>query len=347
MLGLVLFGVILYLVFAVWPDWLKDLLGRKKVFVGALLNGLTLASLYFLVASGFTLVFGLMRNVNLAHGSMFLLGGYIGYEAARLTGNWYIGSVAAFLALAIIGALMQVLVFQRIQGDDMRQTLVTIGISIVAANLMLAAWTGQTYQFEPGVNVPLLFALVFAPAGGVGRLLVEMAKAKGARVYGATSSPDKVSIAKAAGAEQVIVPGEQSLEDQIMALTQNQGVDVVYDAVGRDTFDHSVAALKNCGHLVSFGQASGDIGKKDIGALAGKSITLSRPNYGHYTDTAKKVGEATSAVWDALKKREISVQIGQRFELAQAADAHRMLEARQTTGSTLLLPTPFSESGIS
>ena len=142
-------ALLLYLIFAVWPEWVKDLLGRKKVFVNTLLNGLTLASLYFLVASGFTLVFGLMRNVNLAHGSMYLLGGYIGYEVARLTGNWYMGAIAAFLALAVIGAVMQYLVFQRMQGDDMRQTLVSIGISIVAADLMLAAWTGNTYQFEP------------------------------------------------------------------------------------------------------------------------------------------------------------------------------------------------------
>lgn len=142
-------AILLYLVFAVWPDWLEDALGRKKVFVNTLLNGLTLAALYFLVASGFTLVFGLMRNVNLAHGSMFLLGGYIGYEVASRSGNWFLGVIVAFLALAIIGALMQIFVFRRMQGDDLRQTLVTIGISIVAADLMLAAWSGTTYQFEP------------------------------------------------------------------------------------------------------------------------------------------------------------------------------------------------------
>lgn len=142
-------AVLLYLVFAVWPDWLVETLGRKKVFVTTLLNGLTLAALYFLVASGFTLVFGLMRNVNLAHGSMYLLGGYIGYEAAERSGNWFVGVVAAFAALAVIGAAMQYLVFRRMQGDDLRQTLVTIGISIVAADLMLAIWSGTTYQFQP------------------------------------------------------------------------------------------------------------------------------------------------------------------------------------------------------
>ena len=146
---LILAAFLAYLVFAVWPVWLIEIIGRKKVFVITLLNGLTLAGLYFLVASGFTLVFGLMRNVNLAHGSMYLLGGYIGYEVAERSGNWFLGGVVAFLALAIIGFLMQVLVFRRMQGQDLRQTLVTIGISIVAADLMLAAWSGTTYQFNP------------------------------------------------------------------------------------------------------------------------------------------------------------------------------------------------------
>ena len=141
--------VLVWLILAVWPDWLKDILGRKKTFVNTLLNGLTLAGLYFLVASGFTLIFGLMRNVNLAHGSMYLLGGYIGYEVADASGNWLLGAVVAFLALAAVGAILQVAVFRRMQGDDLRQTLVTIGISIVAADLMLAAWGGTTYQFEP------------------------------------------------------------------------------------------------------------------------------------------------------------------------------------------------------
>ncbi|QDG77593.1 branched-chain amino acid ABC transporter permease [Labrenzia sp. PHM005] len=141
--------VLVWLVLAVWPEWVKDVLGHKKTFVNTLFNGLTLAGLYFLVASGFTLIFGLMRNVNLAHGSMYLLGGYLGYEVAEYTGNWIMGAVAAFAVLAVLGAVLQVAVFQRMQGDDLRQTLVTIGISIIAADLMLAAWGGTTYQFAP------------------------------------------------------------------------------------------------------------------------------------------------------------------------------------------------------
>lgn len=137
-----------WLIFTVWPDWLISFAGRKKTFVNTLLNGLTLAGLYFLVASGFTLVFGLMRNINLAHGSMYLLGGYTGYEVSRLTGDWIIGCFSAFIVLAILGALLQFLVFRRMPGDDLRQTLVTIGISIIAADLMLAYWGGSAYQFD-------------------------------------------------------------------------------------------------------------------------------------------------------------------------------------------------------
>jgi branched-chain amino acid transport system permease protein len=119
-----------------------------KLFLLTFLNGLTLAALYFLVASGFSLVFGLMRNVNLAHGSLYLLGAYIGYSAIQWTGSWYLGVVAGFLAMALVGLLLQVLIFRHMEGQDMRQTMVTIGISIVLADLMLWIWSGNTYQFE-------------------------------------------------------------------------------------------------------------------------------------------------------------------------------------------------------
>ncbi len=147
-LGLLAGAVVLWMVFGIWPDWLDWLLDGKKTFVSAVLNGVTLAGLYFLVASGFTLVFGLMRNVNLAHGSLFLLGAYIGFDAAQWSGNWFLGVAAGALVIAGVGALLQVFVFQRLTGDDLRQTLVTIGISIVAADLMLAIWGGKTYQFS-------------------------------------------------------------------------------------------------------------------------------------------------------------------------------------------------------
>jgi branched-chain amino acid transport system permease protein len=120
-----------------------------KLFILTVMNGMTLAALYFLVASGFTLVFGLMRNVNLAHGSLYLLGGYVGFNVADWTGSWFLGVAAGFLGMAVVGAILQVVIFRRMQGQDLRQTLVTIGLSIVMADLMLAVWGGQTYQFDP------------------------------------------------------------------------------------------------------------------------------------------------------------------------------------------------------
>jgi len=141
-------AIVLWMVLGIWPAWLDTLLDGKKAFVSAVLNGVTLAGLYFLVASGFTLVFGLMRNVNLAHGSLYLLGAYIGYDVAGWTGNWFVGVIAGTLALGVFGALLQIVVFQRLAGDELRQTLVTIGISIVMADLMLAIWGGKTDQFS-------------------------------------------------------------------------------------------------------------------------------------------------------------------------------------------------------
>ena len=136
-------AVLLWAIFAVWPAALEDAIGRKKLFLNALFNGITLGGLYFLVASGFTLIFGLMRNVNLAHGSLYLLGGYVGYFAADITGFWLLAFPIAFLVVAFFGVMLQILVFRRIEGQDLRQTLVTLGISIVVADLMLWGFGGD------------------------------------------------------------------------------------------------------------------------------------------------------------------------------------------------------------
>ena len=149
--ALVIFAVVivlLWLTFAVWPPELVAVIGPKRVFLSALLNGITLGGLYFLVASGFTLIFGLMRNVNLAHGSLYLLGGYIGYGIGYVTGSLVLSLIVAFLVVAILGIVMQVTVFRWMEGQDLRQTLVTIGISIVLADLMLWIWGGDFYQVE-------------------------------------------------------------------------------------------------------------------------------------------------------------------------------------------------------
>ena len=212
-----------------------------------------------------------------------------------------------------------------------------------AAAVMLkgvTAWflLNQVHKLKRGET-----ALVYAPAGGVGHLLVQWASALGARVIGATSSNEKAQLARKAGADVVLVPGKKSLEQQVYDATNGVGVDVVFDAVGRDSFDHSIASSRAGGHLVSYGQASGDIGARDIGSLAANSLTLSRPNYSHYTDTQEKIIRASNAVWDALQSGMISVSIGQTYHLNDAASAHRAIESRQTTGSTLLLSNAVIE----
>lgn len=141
--------VLLWLIFAIWPIWLVDMIGRKKVFLSALFNGITLGGLYFLVASGFTLIFGLMRNVNMAHGSLYLLGGYAGYFTASWTGSWLLAFPVSFVCVAALGCVMQLLVFRRLGGQDLRQTLVTIGVSIVLADLMLWTFGGDFYSINP------------------------------------------------------------------------------------------------------------------------------------------------------------------------------------------------------
>jgi len=161
--------VVLWLIFATWPQGLEEAVGRKKVFLNALFNGITLGGLYFLVASGFTLIFGLMRNVNLAHGSIYLFGGYIGYTTDNLTGSWLFSFVMAFVAAALLGVILQVLVFRRMEGQDLRQTLVTIGISIVLADLMLWSFGGDFYQVQtPALLVgpaPLPFVVAVKSSG--------------------------------------------------------------------------------------------------------------------------------------------------------------------------------------
>ena len=170
---LIAIALLLWLVFTVWPPGLEDTIGKKKVFLNAVFNGITLGGLYFLVASGFTLIFGLMRNVNLAHGSLYLFGGYIGYAISAWTGSWILSFIVAFLVVALVGVVLQLVVFRRMEGQDLRQTMVTIGLSIVFADLMLWVFGGDFYQIQ-------------TPAWMVGPIelpLVTAVKSSGEAVY--------------------------------------------------------------------------------------------------------------------------------------------------------------------
>lgn len=179
-------------------------------------------------------------------------------------------------------------------------------------------------------------AVVHAAAGGVGSLLVQWASALGLRVIATVSTHEKAARARAMGAEEVIVGRGGGFVDTVMEITQDHGADVIFDAIGRDSFDASIAALALRGHLVSFGQASGDIGPREIGPLASKSVTLSRPNYGHYTGTRAEMARQAERLFRALDAGHLVIDPPTVFALDQAAEAHRELEAGRTTGSLVL-----------
>lgn len=141
-------AVLLWLILSPWSAGMESRLGRKRVFLNAVFGGITLGALYFLVAAGFTLIFGLMRNVNLAHGSLYLLGGYLGFEVSERTGSWLIAFPVVFVIVALVGIVLQNQVFRRMEGEELRQTMVTIGLSVVLADLMLWYWGGQSYTIQ-------------------------------------------------------------------------------------------------------------------------------------------------------------------------------------------------------
>jgi NADPH2:quinone reductase len=180
--------------------------------------------------------------------------------------------------------------------------------------------------------------LIHAAAGGVGQFLTQWTRRLGAVVIAAVSNQEKARLAAALGADHVVVSSQEDFSEATKRLTNGAGADVVLDAVGADSFARSLDALAVGGHLVSFGQASGPIGSYDIGKLSGKSLTISRPNYGHYTDTKEKLSCNVARFFSMLRNGAIRVSPPQRYALSRAPDAHRDLESRRTTGSLILIP---------
>ena len=176
-------------------------------------------------------------------------------------------------------------------------------------------------------------------AGGVGLSVIQGCRIAGAStIVSIDANPDKLDLASRVGATHVVDASSENALERVLGLTGGRGADVVYDGVGRDSFAHSVAALAVGGRLVSFGQASGDVGPYDVGSLAAKSATISRPDFAHYTDTPEKVTAITRRLFDAIERRIVRVGIGRRYPLREAAEAHRALEAGETVGSTILVP---------
>lgn len=182
-------------------------------------------------------------------------------------------------------------------------------------------------------------ALVHAAAGGVGLLLIQMAKRIGARVFGTVSTEEKAQLAREAGADEIIMYTEQDFQEEVRRLTGGKGVEVVYDSVGKTTFMKSLASLAPRGLLALFGQSSGPVPPFDPALLAQKgSLFLTRPSLAHYTLTREELLWRAGDVLKWVSSGELKLRIGKTFPLAEAAEAHRQLEGRQTTGKVLLIP---------
>lgn len=180
-------------------------------------------------------------------------------------------------------------------------------------------------------------ALVHAAAGGTGQLLVQLLKAAGARVLGTCGAAAKEALAREAGCDEVIRYDQTDFAAETRRLTEGRGVDVAYDSVGRSTFDGSLQSLRPRGLLVLFGQSSGAVPPLDLQRLnAAGSVFVTRPSLAHYTATRDELELRANAVLSAVAGGKLRVRISHRFALADAADAHRTLEARQSTGKVLL-----------
>jgi NADPH2:quinone reductase len=178
-----------------------------------------------------------------------------------------------------------------------------------------------------------------AAAGGTGLIACQWAKSLGATVIGTAGSDEKAALARANGCDHVINYRTEDFAARVREITGGKGADVVYDGNGKDTFEASLDCLRPRGLMVSFGNASGPVSIPDLGILARKgSLFLTRPTGNSYFSTRDELLEAGRALFAAIGSGAIKVAIGQRFPLAQAAEAHRALEGRKTTGSTVLLP---------
>lgn len=179
--------------------------------------------------------------------------------------------------------------------------------------------------------------LSYAGAGGVGLLLTQMLKLKGATVITTASTQEKKDLAKAAGADYVV--DYDQVPQTVKEVTEGQGVHAVYDGIGKDTFEMSLAALRRRGTLVLFGGASGQVPPLDLQRLnAGGSLSVTRPKLGDFLTTAQERGWRFGDVFGWVAEGKIDVRVGQEYPLAEAAEAHRALEGRKTTGKVLLIP---------
>lgn len=208
-----------------------------------------------------------------------------------------------------------------------------------AAAMMLKGMTAwyllrRTYKVKKGDAI-----LVHAAAGGVGQILCQWGKHLGATVIGTVGSDSKAAIAKKAGCKHVIVAGNEKISQRVREITKGRGVPVVYDGIGKETFMDSLDCLAPLGVMASFGSASGAVPPVNIGILAQKgSLFLTRPTLATYTASREDLETAARDLFAVVKSGKVKISIHQTYPLREAAQAHRDLEGRKTTGSTVLLP---------
>jgi NADPH2:quinone reductase len=208
------------------------------------------------------------------------------------------------------------------------------GAAMMLQGLTSAYLLRRTYRVQPGDAV-----LIHAAAGGVGLIACQWAKAIGATVIGTTSSEAKAELARAHGADHIIFYTREDVAKRVREITGGEGVAVVYDGVGKDTFAGSLDSLRPLGMMVSYGNASGPVAPFDPLLLSQKgSIFITRPTLMHYTAKRADLEALGSELFDVVTSGKVKIEVNQRYALKDAAQAHRDLEARKTTGSTILLP---------
>ncbi len=236
-------------------------------------------------------------------------------------------SVAGSYAEQVVADAAEVV---KIPSDVATKTAAAVMLQGLTAHYLV----NSTYPIREGDT-----CLIHAAAGGVGLLLVQMAKMRGARVIGTTSTEEKAALARGAGADDIILYTERDFEADVLHLTAGQGVEVVYDSVAKATWEKSINCLKPRGYMVFFGNASGPVPPIDPLLLSQQgSIYLTRPTLNSYTQTREEYLQRTREVMGWIQDGDLDVRIGEEHPLENTAEAHNRLEGRHTTGKVLLIP---------
>jgi NADPH2:quinone reductase len=210
------------------------------------------------------------------------------------------------------------------------------GAAVMLQGMTAHYLTHSTFPLKKGETT-----LVHAAAGGVGLLLIQIAKMIGAQVIGTVSTPEKADLARTAGADHVILYEHTDFEAETRRITGGRGVDVVYDSVGKSTFEKSLNCLRHRGLLALFGQSSGPVPPVDLNILNAKgSVYVTRPSLAHYSATREELEWRAGDMLRWVKEGKLKVRIDRTYPLKEAAEAHRVLERRETAGKVILLPDP-------